>query len=110
MDPAESVTRVMLPDGASGVVRATTWVSPVTQTLRGATLEVDPPQAFRQLRVRRETGELLANHSWDQSRSRGIRLWPEDTRVAAGERLRLEAVAWWDTPVQLTARLSWRPA
>lgn len=108
MDPAESATRVTLPAGPSGVWREITWVCPTTQTLLGATLEVTPPEAFRQLRVRRLTGEMLANHSWDQSRTRGIRLWPANREVRAGETLRLEAIAWWDQPVALTARLLWR--
>jgi hypothetical protein len=84
------------------------WTNPVARTLEMATLEVEPPHAFRALRVRRADGDLLANESWGQDRSRGVRVWPASLAVAEGEPLRLEAVAWWDTPVTLTAILKWR--
>lgn len=84
------------------------WVSPVEGELTRVALDVAPPEAFRQVRVRRANGDLLANESWDQSRTRGVRIWPADRAVAVGERLRLEAVAWWDKcPVELTAVLHW---
>lgn len=71
-------------------------------------MDVDPATAFRHLHVRRENGELLANHSWDQSRTRGVRIWPANRVVQAGETLRVQACAWWSTPVALTAILHWR--
>lgn len=110
MDDGESVARVSLPPGASGVWRSATWVSPEAGALEGATLEVDPPTAFRALRVRRANGELLANESWDRSRTRGLRIWPADRRLAAGEAVTVEAVAWWPDSVALTARMTmtWR--
>lgn len=97
-----------MPAGARGEWRTTTWVNPTAETLERATLDVEPPEAFRKLIVRRENGDLLANESWTQDRSRGVRVWPASRVVAAGETLRLEAVAWWDAPVDLTARLIWR--
>lgn len=108
VDAPGAVTHVSLPPGASAEWREVVWTNPVARDLTGATLAVDPPTAFRQLRVCRADGTLLANQSWDQSRTRGIRVWPEDTRVAAGERLRIQAVAWWPTPVALTACLAWQ--
>ncbi len=108
MDDPGTPTRIALPPGTRGEWRRATWVSPTGHTLEGATLDVEPTHAFRALRVRRENGDLLANESWGQDRSRGVRVWPESMAVAAGETLRVEAVAWWDTPVALTAVLTWR--
>ncbi len=108
MDQADPVTRVALPAGGYGAWRTLDWVSPVAQTLEKATLEVDPPIAFRALTVRRANGDILANESWSPNRARGVRIWPADMTVAAGETLRVEAVSWWATPVDLTLRMTWR--
>lgn len=102
--------KVPFPDAPSGAWREVRWRNGShPQTLERASIEADPRTAFRQLRVYRAEGlQLLANESWDQSRTRAVRIWPEDTTVAAGEELLLRAMAWWPAPVQLTAVLTWK--
>jgi hypothetical protein len=104
---ATDVDRIVLPDGERGAWREMTWVNPVTRDLRWVAVDAEPNEAFRQLRVFRADGELLGNESWDQSRTRGVRIWPANRTVKAGEVLHLRAVAWWHAPVQLTAVLKW---
>lgn len=102
------MTRISIPSGSSGEWRTTVWQNDeIDRTLERATLEVDPPNAFRSLCVRRTNGDLLANEAWDQSRTRALRVLPEDTTVKAGESLHVFALAWFPVPVRLTAILIW---
>jgi hypothetical protein len=101
--------RVTLPDAPTGTWREARWRNGDTPLeLERATLDVDPPHAYRQLRVYRANGDLLANESWDQSRTRGIRILPANKIVAAGEELLIRAMAWWPSPVELTAVFTWK--
>jgi hypothetical protein len=101
------MTRIPLPDAPTGVWRDVTWTNDEPRDLERARLEVTPPTAFRQLRVYRTSGELLANEAWRPSRDRELIVRPANTRVAGGEALRILAMAW-SEPVTMTAVFTWK--